>query len=118
MPMRHPDARCGLLRFLAVAGVLLPALLPALLPVAASAASCKTQSQMPPEQRTALASTARVLLGEVQNGDVQALRQNTLPAVAADFSGIAATVDALKPFVGKATITVENLFALDSSTEF
>ena len=66
MPMRHPDARCGLLRFLAVAGVLLPALLPALLPVAASAASCKTQSQMPPEQRTALASTARVLLGEVE----------------------------------------------------
>jgi hypothetical protein len=112
MLMKHSDARCGLL-FLAIAG----AFLPAPLPFEASAATCKTQAQMPPEQRTALASTARVLLGEVQNGDVQALRQNTLPAVAADFSGIASTVDSLKPFLGQATITVENLFALDSTTE-
>jgi len=113
MLMRHPDARCGLLLFLAIAGTLLPVLFP----FEARAATCKTQSQMPPEQRVALASTARVLLGEVQNGDVQALRANTIPAVAADFTGIAATVDSLKPFVGQATITVENLFALDSSTE-
>jgi hypothetical protein len=117
MPMRHPDARRGLLLFLAIAGALLPVLFPTLLPIAARAASCKTQSQMPPEQRVALSSTARVLVGEVQNGDVQALRQNTLPAVAADFSGIAATVDSLKPFVGQATITVENLYFLDSSAE-
>jgi hypothetical protein len=121
MPMRHPDARRGLPFFLSIAGALLPVLLPVLAPVLfpfdASAATCKTQAQMPPEQRVALASTSRILLGEVQTGDVQALRQNTLPAVAADFSGIAATVDSLKPFVGKATITVENLFLLDSSAE-
>jgi hypothetical protein len=109
MPMKHSNARRGLLLFLAVAG--------ALAPMESGAATCKTQAQMPPEQRVALASTSRVLLGEVQNGDTQALRQNTLPAVAADFSGIAATVDSLKPFIAKATITVENLFLLDSTAD-
>ena len=117
MPIRHPDARRDMLLFLAIAGVLLSVLYPLLFPSEASAATCKTQSQIPPDQRVALSSTARVLMGEVQSGDVQALRANTLPAVAADFSGVASTVDSLKPFVGQATITVESLFALDSSTE-
>lgn len=121
MPMRHSDARRGLLLFLrnagALAPILAPVLFPFLIPFQASAATCKTQAQMSPEQRVALASTSRILMGEVQNGDLQALKQNTLPAVAADFSGIAATVDSLKPFVGKATITVENLYLLDSSAE-
>lgn len=121
MLKRQHDAPRGPLLSLAIAGALTPiltaALFPILFPSRANAATCKTQGQMAPEQRTALASTARILMGEVQNGDVQALRQNTLPAVAADFTGIASTVDSLKPFVGKATITVENLFLLDSTTE-
>jgi hypothetical protein len=57
------------------------------------------------------------MVGEVQSGDVEALRANTIPAVAADFSGIAGSVDSLKPLVQQAAITVDSLYALDASTD-
>ncbi|MGO9337360.1 MAG: VWA domain-containing protein [Terracidiphilus sp.] len=68
-------------------------------------------------QRDALSTAARTMVGEVQSGSVEALRANTLPAVAADFSGIAASVESLKPLVQQAAITVDSLYALDASTE-
>ena len=57
----------------------------------ANAASCKTQSQMTPAQRESLSNAARSMITDVQSGDVQHLRANTIPAVAADFDGIAAS---------------------------
>lgn len=83
----------------------------------ALAASCKTASQMTAPQRDALANAARGLASAVQRGDVQALRTNTIPEVAANFGGIAASVESLKPLVQQATITVNSVFALDASTE-
>lgn len=85
--------------------------------VNAKAASCKTQSQMASTERDALSSVARGLVSKVQSGNVEALRASTIPAVAADFAGIAASVETLKPLVQRATITVNNLYALDSSTD-
>jgi hypothetical protein len=89
----------------------------ATLPRPAEAGSCKTQSQMTAAQRDALSTAARTIAGEVQSGDVQALRASTIPAVAADFSGIAESVDSLKPLVQRAVITVDSLYELDASTE-
>jgi len=88
-----------------------------MLPLAAKAASCKTQSQMTVAERDALSNAAREIVGEVQSGDVQALRRNTTPTVAVDFAGIASSVDMLKPLVQQATITVDSLYALNSSTD-
>ena len=88
-----------------------------MLPQAATAASCKTQSQMTAAQRDALSSTARSMMAQVQRDDTQGLRANTLPAVAADFSGIAASVDSLKTVVPQATVTVESLYLLDSTAD-
>jgi hypothetical protein len=88
-----------------------------LLPNAASAASCKTQSQMTPAQRDALLSAARGMMAQVQRDDTQGLRTNTIPAVAADFGGIASSVDSLKTVVPQATITVESLYLLDATGE-
>jgi hypothetical protein len=88
-----------------------------LMPLAAGAASCKTQSQMTPEQREAVSSTARNIVGEIQSGDTQTLRAKTVPAVAADFSGIAGSVDDLKPLVQRAAITIESLYMLDALAE-
>lgn len=68
-------------------------------------------------QRDALSSAARTLVGEVQSGDPQAIRANTIPAVAADFGGIAGSVATLKPLLQGAAITVDSLYALDASTE-
>jgi len=92
-------------------------LLMAWIPLTATAASCKTQSQMTAAQRDALSAAARTLIAEVQSGDVQAMRANTIPAVAADFSGIASSAETLKPLVQQAAITVDSLYTLDSSAD-
>ena len=109
MLLRTPYVPRALLLFLTFAG--------AMLSLTARAASCKTQSQMTAAQRDALSSAARTMVGEVQSGDMQALRSSTIPAVAADFSGIAGSVDSLKPLVQRAAITVDSLYALDASTD-
>lgn len=89
----------------------------AIFPPSAMAASCRTQSQMTVAQRDVLSTAARTMVGDVQRGDVEALRADTIPAVAADFSGIADAVASLKPLVQQAAITVESLYALDASSE-
>lgn len=83
----------------------------------AGAAACKTESQLTPAEREALSSTTHFLVRAVQSADVQGLQSNTIPAVAADFGGIAASVHTLKPLVQQATITIDNLYFLDASTE-
>jgi hypothetical protein len=85
----------------------------AMMPPTANAASCKTQSQLTTPERDALSNAARTMVGQVQKGDVQTLRANTIPAVAADFSGIAESVGTLKPLVQQASITVDSLYELD-----
>jgi len=105
----HRHLQCAMLLLLTSGALMLP--------FAAKAASCKTQSQMSAVERDALSNAARGIVGQVQSGNVQALRQNTTPAVAADFAGIASSVDALKPLLQQAAITVDSLYALDSSTD-
>jgi hypothetical protein len=89
----------------------------ALLPGRVDAASCFTQSQMTPQQRDNLANQARAMIAIVQSGDIEALRKKTLPAVASDFDGIASSVTSLKPMVQNASITVDNVYALDASKD-
>ena len=83
----------------------------------AYAASCKSQSEMTTAERDTLSSAARAMAGDVQSGDIQALQAKTIPAVASNFGGIAASVANLKPLVQHATLTVDNLYTLDASTE-
>jgi len=85
--------------------------------LSAKAASCKTQSQMTAAERDEMSSAAHTVISEVQSGDVQALRTNTIPAIAADFGAIVGSVDSLKPFVQGAAITVDSLYLLDASAE-
>jgi len=81
------------------------------------AASCLSPSQLPPEQRDALANQARSFVSTMQRGDLQSLRARTLPAIASDFDAIASTVTTLKPQVQNAAITIEALYSLDASKE-
>ena len=83
----------------------------------ASASSCLTQSQMPPQQRDALANQARSFITLVQSGDSTSLRARTLPAIASDFDAIASSVTSLRPQVQNATITVDDLYSLDASKD-
>lgn len=108
MQLKLANIQPGLICLAAAGALLLPN---------ANAASCKTASQMTETQRDAVANTARTMIGEVQTGNVQALQAETIPAVAADFNGIAASANGLKPFLQHAAITVDNLYALDASSE-
>ncbi len=54
---------------------------------------------------------------QVQAGDLAGLRANTLPAIAADFNGIQQSVQYLEPKVRTATITVNEMYLLDASTD-
>lgn len=86
-------------------------------PRAVYGASCTTQAQMKVSQRDELLKATRSLAMEIQNGETDALRANTIPAVAADFSGIAASVQNLKPLLQDAAITVDTLYFLDASSQ-
>ena len=82
----------------------------------AFAVNCLTQAQMTPVDRNALIAAAQNIMSAVQAGNVDAVKAYTLPAVAADFSGIANSVQALAPMIQNATITVDALYDLDAST--
>ena len=89
----------------------------AMLAQTAGASSCKTQAQISATERNALSSAASTVAGEVQRGEILALQANTIPAIASDFSGIAASVVTLKPLLQQAAITVDSIYALDDSTD-
>jgi hypothetical protein len=99
-------------KFLALFTILCVASIPC-----AFAAACTTQGQMTPAQRQSLENTARIMAMQIQTGDVQGLRAITIPAVAADFSGIMDSVVHLKPIIQQATVTVNTLYILDASTD-
>jgi hypothetical protein len=68
-------------------------------------------------ERDELANKARTIATQIETGDIQSLKANTIPEVAADFNGIAASVENLKPLLQKASLTVNNVFFLDASTQ-
>ncbi len=81
----------------------------------ARAVSCKTQSMMTGAERDALENAARILVTDVQQGNTQALRAATIPAIANDFGAIATSAQNLQPLIAHATITVDNLYRLDAA---
>jgi hypothetical protein len=82
---------------------------------AAWADSCTTQAQMTATQRLDFTHAASMVASDVQNGDMQGLHNDTLPAVAADFSGIANSATALKPQIAQAGVTVDALYAFEAA---
>lgn len=93
------------------------ALASVLLSVPAWSAVCKTQSQLTGPQRDALSNFGHLVASDVQKGDIPALKAITLPAIAADFGGIAASVEDIRPLIQPATITVDSLYILDATSE-
>src|SRR5579871_5336075 len=78
----------------------------------AQASNCLTQAMMPATERDALMNTAHSLMMQVQGGNVDAVKSSTVPAVAADFGGIAGSIQSLAPMIQRATITVDALYDL------
>ena len=87
-------------------------LLVALVPQHALGVSCITQSQMTPGNRGEIDGAVTRLAGYAAAGDTASLRAHTVPSVAAQFEGIASTVEAIAPALKGATLSVENLYLL------
>lgn len=95
---------------LGISGILL-----LLSPVPAIAVSCTMQGKMTDDQRNALLDSSRKIALAVQSGDSAAVKAMTIPSVAANFGGIANSIEALAPKIKGASITVDDLYALDAS---
>lgn len=89
-------------------------LLPLALAVSASAISCLTQSQMTAAGRSSLEHAALEIAGNVRAGNMAALKAETAPLVAAQFAGIADSIQAVQPSIAQATLTVDALYRLDA----
>lgn len=83
----------------------------------AQAATCTTESQMTAAQRNSLVQATQNITKLIQAGDVAAAKADTLPVVAANFDGIAASITALHPDIAQATVVIYDLYAMDASTE-
>ncbi len=103
------DVTFGTMRRLFITALLTAA------PACAHAVSCTVGAALPGGERAALFDAAHQLGGDVLRGDAAALKAATIPSVASSFDGIASTVSALAPTLTGATLTVENLYALDAS---
>lgn len=76
--------------------------------------SCLTQSQMSAAQRSGLQAAAMAVAGNVQAGDENAVKAQTVATVAAQFQAIAGTIEGLGTSLRGATLTVDELYLLDA----
>ena len=66
--------------------------------------------------RAAITAAGQRYYGMAARGDVASLRQNSIPSLASDFSGIEATVKDHQPDLAGAQGTVKSVFLLDGTT--
>ena len=95
-----------------------PALLLALLfaPASSRATSCTTQAELTPQDRDALAAAGGRLAVAVAEQDLASLKAALLPAVAQDWDGISAVVQAAVPLMKGGQVQLRNLYLLDAAS--
>lgn len=85
-------------------------------PVIVRAQSCQTSSDLDDATRTAITSAGQRYFGMAVKGDVASMRQNSIPSLASDFSGVENTVKDHEQDLAAAQATVKGVFLLDGST--
>jgi hypothetical protein len=81
----------------------------------AGAQSCQTSGELEDATRTAITTAAQKYFAMAARGDVASLRQNAIPSLASDFSGIEATVKEHQSDLSGAQATAKSSFLLDAS---
>ena len=87
-----------------------------MLPAPAGAQTCQTTSELDDAARTAITSSGQRYFDMATRGDVDSLRQNSIPSLASDFAGIEATVKDHQPDLAGGQATVKASFLLDASS--
>lgn len=90
-------------------------ILPLMMAVPAFGVSCVTQSQMNAQDRSTLRQAAVAIAGNVEAGNAGAVKEQTIASVAAQFEGIAGSVQGVSASIQHATLTVDQLYALDAT---
>ena len=85
-------------------------------PLSSHAQSCQTAGDLDDAARTAITSAGQRYFDLVAKGDAATLRQNATPSLAADFSGIEATVKDHQQDLAGAQGTLKGAFLLDGTT--
>ncbi len=85
-------------------------------PVAGLAASCTTQAELAPQDRSALAAAGDRLAQAVLRQDYSTLQSALLPSLSQDWAGIRSAVDDGAQLVRGGQIQLRNLYLLDSSS--
>lgn len=86
-----------------------------LLPSGARGQSCQTSAELDAATRTAITTTAQKYFDMASREDTASLRQNAIPSLASDFSGIESTVKDNQPNLAGAQGAIQTSFLLDAS---
>lgn len=81
----------------------------------AGAQSCQTSGELEDATRTAITTAAQKYFAMAASGNAASLRTNSIPSLAADFSGIEATVKEHQPDLSGAQASAKSSFLLDAS---
>ena len=86
-------------------------------PVAGWAASCTTQAELQPQDRSALAATGQRLLTAILQQDYSTLQAQLLPSIASEWAGIRGEVEAGAPLVKNGQPELQAIYLLDASSQ-
>jgi len=86
----------------------------ALLPSRAIAQTCQTSSDMDPAVRTAISNAGQRYFDMAAKGDAASLRQNSIPSVASEFSGVENTLKERQPALAGAQPNLKSSFLLNA----
>ena len=80
----------------------------------AGAETCTAASEMDAPTKSSIDSAAHQMFGQMQQGDVFSLKQNSIPSLASNFGSIEQTVVNNKPRYAASTMTMRNAYLLDA----
>jgi hypothetical protein len=86
-------------------------------PVASLAATCTSQAELPPQDRSVLAAAGQRLADAVMGQDLAFLKSNLLPAEASAWDGISGAVEQALPLLKGGQVQLRDLYLLDTGTQ-
>lgn len=85
-------------------------------PVHGWAQQCTTQARMQPAERAGLVQSAMTIASAIQANQQDAVRQQTVPEIAGNFSGVANAIATTAPHLTGATFVPDSAWILDART--
>src|SRR5450631_403139 len=85
-------------------------------PVASFAATCTTQAELTPQDRSSIVAVGQRLTTAVAAQDFDTLQSSLLPSLSSEWDGIRGVAEQAAPLVKGGQVQIRNLYLLDAST--